>query len=158
MNIKKISFECVLSFLENCYVPYKLVEIDTGLNNEQISKMIGVNPSQEAKSLLLIKDGFPCFAIIGRSNKIDFKKMKEFSGAKKIDMATPVEVKEITGLEVGFVPPFGNIINVPIYLDLTLSKESKIAFSAGCFNKIIVILTSDYVKITEPQIFDYIKE
>jgi Ala-tRNA(Pro) deacylase len=158
MNIKIISFECVLNFLESCCMPYKLVEINAGLNDEQISKMIGVNPSQEAKSLLLIKDGVPCFAIIGRSNKIDFKKMKEFSGAKKIDMATPIEVKEITGLEVGSVPPFGNLIDIPIYLDLTLSKESKIAFSAGMFNKIIVMSTSDYVKITKPQIFDYIKK
>ena len=158
MMKKNISSEDILVFLDRCGANYKLFKIDTNLNEKQISKLIGVSYSQEAKSLLLIKDGDPCLLIVSRLNKIDFKKIKEFTKAKKIEMAKPMEVKEITGLEIGSIPPFGCLINIPVYLDKTLSQERKIAFNGGVKEIIISMSMSDCVRIISPKIGDYIKE
>lgn len=154
---ENLFFEKIINFLNDSQVNYKLVEIDLNNSSEENSRMIGTTSSQEVKSLLLIGDEKTYFAIVGRSNKIDFSKLKKILGVKNLTMVIPEEVKKITGVEIGSVPPFGNLIKIPVYFDSALTKEDKIAFSAGTNNKIIVMTPSDFVKIINPKIFDFIK-
>jgi len=79
--------------------------------------------------------------------RIDLKKLRPLIASKKNEMATPEKVKKITDVEGGSVPPFGNLIDIPVYFDSTLSKEPKNAFSVGTNNMIIAMSTSGCIKI-----------
>ena len=73
---------------------------------EQAVKATGSRPEQIIKSLLFIseKEG-PILVIVDGKSKVDLNKLERMFG--KVRLATPEEVKQITGFEVGAVPPVG---------------------------------------------------
>ncbi len=73
---------------------------------EQAVKATGSRPRQIIKSLLFIseKEG-PILVIVDGESKVDLNKLAKIFG--KVRLATPEEVKQITGFEVGAVPPVG---------------------------------------------------
>ncbi len=74
-------------------------------------------------------------------------------GAKDIRFATETEVAELTGgVEPGGVPPFGNLFNLPVYVDPTLLHNDIIIFNAGdrCYS--IALRSDDYVAAVQPTV------
>ncbi|MEM4718885.1 MAG: YbaK/EbsC family protein, partial [Nitrososphaerota archaeon] len=73
---------------------------------EQAAKATGVDPGQIIKSILLIteKEGAVLAIVDGRS-RIDLEKVGRRFGRARL--ASAREVKEITGYEVGELPPVG---------------------------------------------------
>ena len=46
--------------------------------------------------------------------------------AKKVEFAKPEEVLQLVGCEVGCVPPFGHLTEIPIYMDKDLMKKDRV--------------------------------
>ena len=51
---------------------------------------------------------------------------------------------EKTGCESGGVPPFGNVFNLPLYIDHSLLENEFMAFNAGSLTDSMRIATKDY--------------
>ncbi len=61
------------------------------------------------------------------------------------------ELKELTGLVPGSVPPFGRpILPFDLYLDEALRTNDRIAFNAGSLTDSIILGMSDYLRIAAP--------
>ena len=59
--------------------------------------------------------------------KFDSKKAKTAIGAKSISFATEEEVAQVTGgIQVGGVPPFGNLFDLPVYADQSLLGTTRL--------------------------------
>lgn len=85
--------------------------------------------------------------------KFDSKKVVSSLGVKNLRFATEAEVEELTGgVQIGGVPPFGNLFNLKIYADLSLFENERMVFNAGdrCFS--VAIKSSDYKVLVNPQI------
>ena len=70
-------------------------------------------------------------------------------------MASTEEVEKISGAQIGGVPPFGNLFNVPVYVDESFLNEEEIAFNAGSKEKSIIMKSSDFKKLVNPQLGQY---
>lgn len=82
--------------------------IDVGKAVKTVSQAVkatGASPRQVIKFLVLISENGPLLAIVDGESKISFEKVRRYFG--EVRLATPKEVKEITGFEVGGVPPVG---------------------------------------------------
>ncbi len=87
--------------------------------------------------------------------RFDQKKAKEYLNAKDIRFATEDEVSEITdGVLVGGVPPFGNLFNLPVFVDNKVVENEVIVFNAGDKRVTIAIFTKDYQELVNPQVAD----
>ncbi len=53
------------------------------------------------------------------------------------------------------MPPFGNIYNVDVYMDKTLSQNEEIVFLAGRHMESIRIKYNDYVSLVKPVIVEF---
>lgn len=85
--------------------------------------------------------------------KFDSKKVKNILGVSDLRFATEQEVLEITGgVQLGGVPPFGNLFNLEVYADPSLFENEKIIFNAGDKRFSIAMKSKDYQKIVKPQI------
>lgn len=89
--------------------------------------------------------------------KFDTKKVREVVGAKDIRFATPEEVGVLTdGIVPGGVPPFGNLFNIPVYVDKSLLDNDEIIFNAGDRSYSIAIKSDDYIRVVVPEMVDVI--
>lgn len=151
-------FEKIISYLDTNGVRYTILEHEPIRFSQESSKKTGTKPSQGVKTLIMIGDEKPFIIALSGVDRVDLKKLKKKMGINDLRLASPVEVEKITGLEVGAVTPFCNLIGLPLYIDVNLANEETIIFSAGLNTKSILMTYGDFINILNPVIDDYVKK
>ena len=54
--------------------------------------------------------------------------------------------------EVGAMPPFGNLFNVPVVVDLSVAEQEFIAFNAGTHRDVLHMSYSDFARLVDPAV------
>ena len=90
-----------------------------------------------------------CLRAFRERTDLDFRKV----GLGRVRLATEGEiVKLFPDTEVGAMPPFGELFNLPVYLDEGLAREKHVVFAAGTHRDAIHMRMDDYLGISEPMI------
>lgn len=134
---------------------YKFMEHEPTPTSEIAAKVRGVDLKQGAKAMLLRSEGKFYMFVLSGVDKIDFKKIKRLLKSKSVSFANPEEVLKVTNCEVGGVPPFGNLFNVPVYIDKNLLDNKKIDFNAGKQTVSIEMNLNDYIKVVKPKVEEF---
>lgn len=106
---------------------------------------------QGAKALIMFGDKTPLMIVLPGNRRVATREFKNAFGVKDLRMATPEEVKELTGVGIGAVPPLGNIFGLPVYLDTTLGNHEMIFFNPGRHDRSITMKYTDLIKIVDPK-------
>lgn len=116
----------------------------------------GYTLSQGAKALIVrVKrsesDKNFVMLVVPGDKKFDNQKAKNILNAKDIRFATEQEVSDITHcVQVGGVPPFGNLFGLPVYVDNGVLANPKIIFNAGDRSFSIALNSADYLSLVHP--------
>lgn len=140
----------IKKMLDENKIEYKEMHHEAAYTSEESAKARKTELRQGAKALIFRADNKYIMAVISADRKIDSKKLKDLSGAKYLEFAKSEDVKKLTGLEIGSIPPFGNLFGLQVYLDVSLSENETIAFNAGSHTDSILMRYSDYAKIINP--------
>jgi Ala-tRNA(Pro) deacylase len=116
------------------------------ITSEDAERVSGFELKQGIKAILFTDGkGNWVIADIPGDKKVDQKKVAATLNWTKRDirMATIEEVLEITGCEVGSVPPFGHKTKVPILVDTAVCENSESAFNIGLRTHTVLIPTEE---------------
>lgn len=120
------------------------------ITSQDAAKTRGFELRQGIKALLFT-DGKNNWVIadVPADRKVDQKKVAVIQGwsKKEIRMATPEEVLEITGCEIGAVPPFGHKTPIKILVDKMIFENSENAFNIGLRTNSVKIPTSEIYQV-----------
>ncbi len=148
-------FDRIISLLESKNIKYEVYEHKPVYTSEEAAAVRNTKLSQGAKALIMKGDKNPLMIVLPADRKVDFKKFKSSTGIKNLEMATAEEVKEIAGVEIGAVPPFGNLLNLLLYVDSHLKEEREIVFNAGLHTKSVKMGYDDFAELTRAKVGDY---
>lgn len=149
-------FDKICCLIEQNQFDYKTIEHEATLTSEQSAKVRGEDLSIGGKAILMKIDSEIYLFVLSASKKLDSKKIKTHLKAKKIRFCTNEELFNLIKLVPGSVPPFGHpILPFKLYMDNSILANEKIAFNAGSLTNSIIFKTSDYLKIANPEIFDF---
>ncbi len=121
----------------------------------EAARVRGTELSQGAKALVMMADQQPIMVVVSGANTVDMSGFKKLFDVKDLRMASKDEVKQLTKLEVGSIPPFGNVFGIPTYVDAKLSENSAISFNAGLHTKSIQMQYADWLKAVHPTVGDF---
>ncbi|MBU1117985.1 aspartate--tRNA(Asn) ligase [Patescibacteria group bacterium] len=141
----------LVSFLKEKQVDFKEIKHIATASSLESAQARGTTLEQGAKALLMMADSNPVLVVLSAAKKLDNSAFKKQFSFKDLKMATADEVLKISGAEIGGVPPFGNLFNVPVYVDESFLDEKEIAFNAGSKEKSIIMKSSDFQKLVNPQ-------
>ncbi|MEW5799318.1 MAG: YbaK/EbsC family protein [Bacteroidota bacterium] len=149
-------FETICALLKERNIPYQTVHHKPTFTSEESATARGEDVNIGGKAILMkIDDRFNLF-VLSAALKIDSKKIKEHFKAKSIRFATKEELHSLTGLVPGSVPPFGKpILDFEFFVDRSVLQNEKIAFNAGSLTDSIIMKTSDYLSVTNPQLLNF---
>ncbi len=118
----------------------------------------GVDLSTGAKALLLkVGQEFRLF-VLSASQKVDSGAIRNHFHVKKTRFATADELREMTGLVPGAVPPFGKpVLPFDLYVDTSILTNEMIAFNAGSLTDSIFLSVVDYLRVGGPTVFPFSK-
>ena len=150
-------FEKIGKLLDEKGIKYEKFEHEPVLTSEQAAATRGNPLGMGAKAMVMRSEGKFVMAVISGEKKIDMKKLKKIIRSKSLSFATSEEVMNITGCEVGGVPPFGNLFDIPVFLDKHIMKYPKIDFNAGLRTHSIEMPMEKYVEVVKPRVSDFAK-
>lgn len=147
-SIRRLLTEAGVSFREVNHAPT--------FTSEESAKARGEELRTGGKALLLKTDDVFRLFVLPADRKLDSAAVKRHLGVKKTRFATADELKELTGLVPGSVPPFGPpILPFELYVDEAVRANERIAFNAGSLTDSIILATADYLAVARPTIFEF---
>lgn len=140
--------EKIVETLKKQRIEYEVIEHEPVFTNPAMAEALGVSESQTVKSLVLTtKENKAVVFVMPGDKKIDWKAAAKTASTKKVGFAKPDEVKDMVGCEVGCVPPFGHMTNLPIYLDGELMHQPVVYFNPGVHHKSFKVSPRDLKKL-----------
>ncbi len=152
------ALEDIKKLLDSNKIQYKCWDHPPVHTSEEAAKIRGTPLESGAKAMVLRSEGKCLMVVIAGDKKMDFKKVKKAIGSDRLTLATPEEVQQVTQCAIGSVPPFGNIFNIPVYLDQSLLRSPIINFNAGKHGTSIAMSVDDYQKAVQPIVVDVAQE
>ncbi len=140
----------VLSLLEEKGVSFKYLSHVPVKTSEEASKVRNTPLEMGAKALLLKTKNEFFLLVISAAYNADLKKLREQINSSKIKLASVEDVKNITNVEPGAVPPFGSLFSIKTYIDKTLLDKDEIVFNVGRHNRSVIMKLKDYLSIEKP--------
>jgi len=152
-------FHALKKLLDENNVEYIVHEHKPVYTSEQAAKVRGVELKTGVKALVLkTSNGEFILGLVAADRKIDLEKLAKIVGVKKLKLASPREVLEKTGCEVGSVHPFGNLYGLKTYLDRSVLDNTCVNFNAGLHTVSIHMRSEDMLRLIKPVIGDFSKE
>lgn len=145
----------LMALLDDNKIKYQKFDHPPVHTSEEAAKARGTDIKQGAKALIMYADKKPIMIVISAATKLANNVFKNDYQVKDLRMATPDEVKKVSGAEIGAVPPFGNLMDIKTYVDNKLSENTKIAFNAGLHTKSLTIAYKDWEKLVSPVVGEF---
>ncbi len=143
--------EQVQAFLKGLGVEFKTVTHEAVFTSEAAAKARGLELKQGVKAMV-VKDetGKTVLGLIAADKRIDLKKLAALAGTGRLSLAKPAEVLKLTGCEVGSVHPFGNLHQLPTYLDESVKENETVDFNIGLHTHSVIMKAKDFVEAVKP--------
>jgi Ala-tRNA(Pro) deacylase len=79
--------------------------------------------------------------------------LRMVTGATVVEIATEQEFENaFPDCETGAMPPFGNLYEIPVYIDASLAEYDEITFNAGTHRELMQMAWKDVVRLVHPEI------
>lgn len=149
-------FQEIKDYLEKSGFAHKFHDHAPIYTSEEASRERGVPQKQGAKSIIFKTEARFVLVIIRGDRKADWDKLRKSMNCKKIRLANPDEVLEISSCEVGSIHPFGLLFPTPLptYMDRTILENDEASFSVALHTKSCTMKAEDLQKATKAEIVD----
>jgi prolyl-tRNA editing enzyme YbaK/EbsC (Cys-tRNA(Pro) deacylase) len=98
---------------------------------EDAAEAIGCDVAQIASSIAMRADDELVVVVTSGANRVSTERVAALHGADSVEMADAGEIKATLGWSIGGVPPFCHEVEVPVYVDDTLTGFETVWAAAG---------------------------
>lgn len=126
-------------------IPHRLFVHSGPVNSlEQAARERGQCPAQVVRSLLFrLGNENYIMALVAGPAQIAWPELRRELGVSRVTMATPDQVKAVTGYEIGAVAPFGLANPLPVLVDRSLQAHEELSMGSGVRGTAILIRQAD---------------
>ena len=143
-------------FLDQQQVGYDVMQHDPAFTAQQLAARLHV-PGREFVKVVVVKmDGQFALAVLPAPLRVNLKTLAQGAGARKCQIASESEFQQLfTDCELGAMPPFGTLYNLPTYVDQELTFDENIVINAGTHAEAIRLRYSDFARLARPKVIRF---
>ena len=143
--------ENIRDWLNRESVAIREVHHQPTFTSEESARARGEELRVGGKALLMRGDANFALFVLPADRKVDSGAIRRELGLGKLRFASREELVELTGLVPGSVPPFGPpILPFPLYVDVAIESNDRIAFNAGSLMDSMILPILDYLRVASP--------
>jgi Ala-tRNA(Pro) deacylase len=140
-------------FLDAKRVKYSVLTHSTAYTAQEIASLAHIRGQELAKTVIVKVDGRMAMAVLPASRQVDLSLLRGCARARTASLAAEEEFRDLfPGCETGAMPPFGNLYDLPVFVDESLSKDREIAFNAGTHKELIRLSYEDFARLVQPKV------
>ena len=157
MNGDKIRDE-IIDLLKTKGINFEYLEHQETRTSEDSAKIRGTKLEEGAKALILkgAKTGLNFMTVVPANRKANLDVLSSEVGDNLV-LESPGIILEKYGLEVGAIPPFGNLLNVPVFIDGKFVDNDQVSFNCGLRTCSIIMKSKDMLEVIGGKIGAYSK-
>lgn len=151
MPVKKLK-----EFLDSHKVKYVSMTHSPAFTAQEIAAAAHISGKSLAKTVIVKMDGHLAMVVLPAHDQVNFSKLKEVTGTSGVDLASESEFKDkFSGCEVGAMPPFGNLFEMPVFVSNHLSHQDHILFNAGSHSELMQVTYNDFERLVKPKVVSF---
>jgi Ala-tRNA(Pro) deacylase len=142
--------------LDKNHVKYVVLTHSPAYTASEIAAIAHVPGKEVAKTVIVNIDGKMNMAVLPANSMVDFGVLRKTSSANTVKLATEAEFKEkFPECEVGAMPPLGNLFEMEVIVDRSLTGSHDIIFNAGSHRELIRMAYPDFERLVRPRILSF---
>ena len=143
------------SFLEDNQIAYSVMTHTTAYTAQGAAAAMKISGKELAKTVVLRTGGEMILAVLPAPNHVRLDKLAVEVG-KPVRLATEQEFSDLfPDCELGAMPPFGALYDLPAYVDESLAADEAIVFNAGTHREAIRVRYDDFVRMAKPKVCSF---
>ena len=136
----------------------EVIELDDSARTAlEAASSLGCEVGAIIKSLLFKTEQNHTLCLIAGDKKASLIKIKKILKIKNASLASPDDVKDVTGFTIGGVSPIGHLNNIKILIDSSLNRFNYLFAAAGHPNCVFKITFKDINTITKGSIEELVE-
>jgi len=138
-------------FLDENGVKYITLQHSMAFTSQELAARMHIHGWEMAKSVILKADGHLVMVVLPAPMMVDVARMRDVLGATSVSVAVEADFRgRFPGCEVGAMPPFGHLYDMPLYSETRLSRDPSIVFPAGTHTEAIRMDYRDFERLAKP--------
>jgi Ala-tRNA(Pro) deacylase len=156
--------ERLTALLDERGVGYRLLRHAAEGRSVAVAALRGTAVGQGAKALvcrvkLTSTQRAHVLAVFPADKQADLEAIARAVGGKKAALASRDLARELTGCEIGAIPPFVFNQDLSLLVDATLGRHhDEIVFNAGRLDTSIIMRAQDYLALAQPRIAAFARD
>jgi Ala-tRNA(Pro) deacylase len=140
-------------FLDSNGVPYEVVPHRQAFTAQEVAQAQHV-PGKDLAKVVMLRSGAKFFmVVVPATTLVDLDLARAALGRRDLTLATE---QEFAGLfpqcELGAMPPLGNLYDLPVYVDHSLTRDDSIVFNAGTHSQTVRMKYADFARLVQPKV------
>lgn len=142
-------------FLDEAGIDYEVTEHDQAYTAHEVAQSEHVSGWDVAKPVMLVVAGDLAMCVVPAPVDVDPDRARDWFGGAEVRLADEDEFADVfEDCELGAHPPFGNLYDVPVFLDETMRARERMICRDGSHTETVTIATADFVRLADPEIID----
>jgi Ala-tRNA(Pro) deacylase len=151
MNCK----ERLEAYLEEHRIPFRTHHHPEVFTAQEVAATEHVPGRILGKAVVVWADGNLVLTVLPAPLRVDLDKAPAALGAEMVRLATEEEFAPyFPGCATGAIPPFGNLFDIPVFVDSALTRHEDVVFEAGTHTDTIRMRYADFERVVGPTVAD----
>ena len=143
------------AYLREKQVPFDVRHHPRAITAQEVAASEHVPGKMLAKTVMVLADGKMVMLALPAPYQVDVDKAGKVLGGE-VRLAKEEEFENtFPDCEVGAMPPFGNLYEVPVYAEAALAEDETIVFRAGTHTDTMSVSYADFERLVEPTIAEF---
>jgi len=148
-----LSLNKLKEFLDNSLVPYEVLTHPLAFTAQQLAAVQHVKGKQLAKVVVARSGSEFIMIVLPAPYHVGLQRARAVTGRQDLEIAHESEFASLfAGCEPGAMPPFGNLYNVPVWVDESLAQDEEIVFNVCTHTEAIKMKYSDFARLVHPSV------
>ena len=142
--------------LDDNHIPYEVHAHPRAFTAKETAAADHIPPSEMAKVLVLKAHDRFLMAVVPATRTLDVDRLRDTVGDAELRLASEREfVDAFPACEPGAIPPFGQLFDMPVWVDDSLGRERETVFNGGNHRETVHLAYQDFIRLAKPQFGEF---
>ena len=141
------------NFLDERHGHYTALTHDRTITANETADAARIGHQHFAKTVMLKVDDKLAMMVMPASYRIDPVRLSRALGGCLVELAQESEFRDaFPDCELGAMPPFGHLYDMPVYVDSRLIGQAEIGFNAGSHTDVVRMPYHEFERLAQPEL------
>ena len=143
-------------YLDQKKVKYLTITHSRAFTAQEVAECAHIPGNILAKTVMVEIDGQMAMAVVPANHRVRLDDLRALIHTDDVRLMHEDEFRHhFPDCEVGAVPPFGNLYDIPVFVAPELADAEEIAFNAGSHTEAIKMSWADFDRLVKPRVVKF---